>query len=572
MATTGLQVAGLASNFDWKSFVDQIMNLEHAPADRLATEKSTNSQKVNLLTSLGNKLSSLQDSAKALGEVTTFGKRTAGSTTSGSTWSTTAAADTATGSYKIAVSQLATNASLKGSADVGTALNASSDDVSALTLATLPVGQAITAGTFTVNGAQITVALTDSLEEVFQAISDATGGEVTATYDHTTDKVKLTGATGNVVLGAANDSSNLLRALKLGNNGTDTVTSSAKLGGVKNSAVLTSANLATAITSTTGTFSINGVAIAYDKSADTLTGVLKRISDSTAGVNATYDGVNDRLVLTNKGTGDLGIAVSEAPGGLLGALGLTSGTTLVRGKNAEFTLNGGDLISSASNTLDATSHGVTGLSVTVDAEATQTIAVAADTGSMRAKIESFISDYNSVQQFLETSTKITSDSKGKVTAAVLANNREIQEWSHSLRTLAFGAVSGLSGSISRLNDLGIDFTTGTDELEIKDSSKLDSALKSATTDVETFFTKASTGFSAKFDTFVGKISISNTDQEERLNKSNTGLDDQIAAIERRLEQQRALMEASFIQMETAQSKIKQQQSTIDGMFAQKNTG
>lgn len=572
MATTGLQVAGLASNFDWKTFVDQIMNLEHAPADRLATEQSTNSQKVNLLTTLGTKLGSLQDSAKALGAVTTFGKRTAGSTTSGSTWSPAAAADTATGSYKIAVSQLAANASLKGAADMGTALNASGDDVSGLTLATLPLGQAITAGTFSVNGAQVTVALSDSLEDVFQAISDATGGEVTANYDHTTDKIRLVGATGNVVLGAANDSSNLLRALKLGNNGTDTVTSSAKLGGVKTAAVLTSANLATAITSTTGTFSINGVAISYDKSTDTLTGVLKRINDSTAGVNATYDGVNDRVVLTNKGTGDLGIAVSEAPGGLLGALGLTSGTTLVRGKNAEFTLNGGDLLSSASNTLDATAHGVTGLSVTVDAEATQTITVAADTGSMRAKIESFISDYNSVQQFLETSTKISSDSKGKVTAAVLSGNREIQEWAHSLRTLAFGAISGLTGTVTRLNDLGIDFKTATNELEIDDSAKLDRVLKNATTDVETFFTKAASGFSAKFDTFIGKISTSNTDQEDRLNKANTGLDDQIAAIERRLEQQRALMESAFIQMETAQSKIKQQQSAIDGMFAQKNTG
>ena len=65
--STGLQVAGLASNFDWKSFVDQIMELEHAPADRLAAEKNTNNQKVGLLTTLGTKtFPIIQENAKRI--------------------------------------------------------------------------------------------------------------------------------------------------------------------------------------------------------------------------------------------------------------------------------------------------------------------------------------------------------------------------------------------------------------------------------------------------------------------------------------------------------------------------
>jgi ABC-2 type transport system ATP-binding protein len=60
----------------------------------------------------------------------------------------------------------------------------------------------------------------------------------------------------------------------------------------------------------------------------------------------------------------------------------------------------------------------------------------------------------------------------------------------------------------------------------------------------------------------------NDDQKERINKTNTGIDEQIAAIERRLEQQRSLLESAFIQMENAQSKIQQQQSALNGMFAQ----
>ena len=574
--STGLQVAGLASNFDWKSFVDQIINVERTPAVRLETEKSTNTQKVNLLGTLGTKLTALQDAAQALKAGTLFGKRTAALSGTASTWSAAAGTDTASGTYKFVVSQLATAASLQGSGDIGAALNPTTDVVSGLTLSNMPLGQAITAGTFSVNGKQVTVALTDSLQDVFTAISTATGGDVTASYSHTTDKVTLTSTNGEVMLGAGNDTTNFLRALKLGNNGTTSVASSGRLGTVKPGANLVSANLTAAITAVdgagAGTFSLNGVAIAYNVNTDSLSGIITRINQSAAGVTASYDSVNDRLVLANKSTGDLGIAVSETAGGLLGALGLTSGTTFARGDNAEFTLNNGFLISSLSNTLDASVHGVTGLSVTATTEETQTVTVAPDTGAMRTKLESFISAFNAVHEFIETNTKVTSDAKkGKVTAAVLASNREIQDWAHSLRTMAFGAVSGLTGSVKRLDDLGLDFKPGTNELVIDDDTKLDKALADATTDVSAFFTTATTGFGAKFDTFLEKISEQNDDQQERITKSNTSIDEQIAAIERRLVQQRAIMESAFIQMEIVQSKLKQQQSSLDNMFAQQNS-
>ena len=550
---TGLQVAGLASNFDWKSFVDQIMEVERTPAARLEKEKSTNNQKVGLLATLGTRLTSLQEAAQALQSTTLFGKRTATLSSSSSTWSAAAATSTATGSYKFSVSQLATAATLKGASDVGSALNPSSDDVSGLTLANLPLAQAVTAGTFTVNGAQVTVALTDSLEDVFDAISTATGGDVTASYDHSTDKVTLVSTDGSLMLGAANDTSNFLRALKLGNNGTTTVESSAQLGSLKTSATLSNANLATAISGTnsdgTGEFTVNGVAISYDVDTDTISTVLERINDSTAGVSATYDSVNDRVVLANTSTGDVGISVSDTTGNLLAALGLTSGTTFTRGDNAEFTLNDGSTLTSLSNTLDESVHGIAGLSVTAKSETTETVTIAADTSAMKTKIEDFIKSYNEVQSFIETNTKVSADAKGNVTAATLAGNREIQDWARSLRSMAFAAVSGVSGSITRINDLGIDFVSGSNELEIEDDSALEDALADATTDVEEFFTLASTGFSEKFDSYIEGLVEDNDDQRERINDANTSIDEQIAAIERRLEQQRSIMESAFIAMD-----------------------
>ena len=75
----------------------------------------------------------------------------------------------------------------------------------------------------------------------------------------------------------------------------------------------------------------------------------------------------------------------------------------------------------------------------------------------------------------------------------------------------------------------------------------------------------------KFETFLANIDTQNKDQQNRLNAANTGIDTQIEAIDRHLEQRRALLESAFIQMETAQSLIKQQQAAIDNAFGQKKT-
>lgn len=544
------------------------MEVEHIPADRLATQKALNTQKVTALGGLETKLSALQGSATTLKNAELFSRRTATLGTTGSTWSARASATTAAGNYAINVTQLATTARREGAANIGANLAATAD-VSGLTLATLPTAAAVSAGTFSVNGQKITVALTDSLEQVFTAIDDATAGEVTASYDPLTDKVTLAGATGPVTLGAANDTSNFLAVLRLANNGTATVASTAGLGAVKLSSPLASAGLNTAPASPTGSFTINGVSIAYDTATDSLSGLLSRISASAAGVTASYDPAADRVVLTNKTTGDVGLAVSEGPGGLLAALGVTGATGFVRGDNAEFSVNGGATLTSASNTLEAAAHGIAGLSVTVNTEAAQSVQVAADTTVMRSAITDFIAKFNDVQAYIDSKTQVTS-ANGKVTTSVLTDNREIQSWQRSLRSLAFDAVAGVSGTIQRLEHLGIDFSASGNTLSIRDEAKLTTALTDRADDVARFFQTASTGFAAKFDTLVAKLTDQTGDQQERLTKNSSDLDRQIADIERRLVQQREILTSSFIAMETAQSQLQQQSSALTNAFSTKS--
>ncbi|MBI2815134.1 MAG: flagellar filament capping protein FliD [Opitutae bacterium] len=564
-----LSFSGLASNFDWKTFVSSIMATQNAPIDRIKAAQAANARKVSALGALQSSLTTLQGAATALAAPDLFAGRSVASTTASSTWSAQAGIGTAKGSYQIAVSELAAAARLRGALDRGSALHTGTD-VSGLTIATLPVATAVTAGTFTVNGQQVTVALTDSLSQVFTAISTATGGAVTAGYSNTTDQITLSSAS-EIILGAANDTSNFLSAMKLANNGTGAVASSGQLGVLDPAATVANARLKTAITavdgSGNGSFTINGTTISYNVNTDALGAILTRINQSAAGVTAAYDAAGDRVTLTNNVTGDIGLTVSETAGGLLGALGLTpaGGGTLARGVNAQFTVNGGATRSSTANALTESALGVPGLSVTVTAKETQTLNVAANTAAMSTAINKFLQGYNELQGTLDSLTSITS-ANGAVTAAVLASNREVQEWGSSLRTKVFAAVPGLTGAVKRLSDLGIDFTPGTSQLDIADPAKLNAALANTPDDVAAFFQTASTGLSGQFSSYIAKLLTDDTTQQAAITQANKDLDTQIAAIQRRLDQQRALLTASFVAMEKAQALIRNQQQALNSAF------
>lgn len=574
----GLQLSGLASGFDWKSLVDNLMELERTPINRLQAEKTLNDRKVSALATLNTRLTELKTASQALKDASLFTGRSAASTQSNSNWLTSASPGAPVGNYTFNVLQLATTTRRAGSNDIGRGI-ASTNDVSGVTLATLPTATPVTAGKFTVNGQSVDIALSDSLEDVFDKISTATGGTVTASYDAASDKIELS-SSSEIVLGAANDTSNFLSVARLANNGTGSVSSGSALGSTSLTAPLASARLRTDITAVdgggNGTFSINGVSVSYNVNTDSLSTIMGKINASNAGVTATYDSASDRMVLTNKVTGDTGLSISEDSGGLMNALGLAGTSTLERGKNARFTINGGSELTSSSNTFDAAAHGISGLSITARTATEETVSVTANTTSMRGAIDSFITKFNAVQSYIDEQTKVTS-SNGKVTAALMSSNREIQDWARTLRSSAFAAVGGITGSVKRLDDLGIDFTSGSSALTVKDSAKLEAALLNNAADVESFFTKASSGFSAKLEAFVTNTTgLTGTGgslgaQTAALTNSSKSIDSQIATIERQLAQRRSQLEASFIAMETAQATLQQMQSQLTNAFSSNNS-
>jgi flagellar hook-associated protein 2 len=241
----------------------------------------------------------------------------------------------------------------------------------------------------------------------------------------------------------------------------------------------------------------------------------------------------------------------------------------VSGLNTKFTINGGDELTSASNTLDMSVHGIEGLSVTVNTMTEQTLQVESDTLTMQGAITAFIDKFNAVQDFIDENTKVSVNGS-TVTAAVLSNNREVQAWASRLRALAFDEVSGLTGDVKRLDHLGIDFDSTTSHLRIKDSGKLATALGDKPEDVDALFLKSNTGIVSRFYSFLTTVTVAGTQQRSTLGASNSDLDEQIATLQARLDQQRESLTSAFIRMLDAQSMAQSQSTYLTNTFF-KNT-
>ena len=178
------------------------------------------------------------------------------------------------------------------------------------------------------------------------------------------DKVTLTDPS-SIVLGSASDTSNFLQALRLTANGTSSITSSDKLGGIDLSKTMDTANLTDGAGTASGEFSINGTSITY-ASSDSIINILDAINNSEASVYANYDPVNDRFLLTNKSEGDVGITLSDTTGDFLAKTRLLTANSgsLSRGNNLIYKVNDTGPLVSRRNAIDQNSSGIQGLAVT----------------------------------------------------------------------------------------------------------------------------------------------------------------------------------------------------------------
>ena len=137
-----LSLSGLASGFDWKSVVDQLVEIERAPQRRARSEQYDVSRRNQLLGNIKDELSSVESNAKTLKDEKLYQSRTT-SVSDETVGTAKVESGAALGSYKFEFFQRAPTAEQKGGADAGrqvdwlTANGAAVNGATSLTVDTL---------------------------------------------------------------------------------------------------------------------------------------------------------------------------------------------------------------------------------------------------------------------------------------------------------------------------------------------------------------------------------------------------------------------------------------------------
>jgi flagellar hook-associated protein 2 len=331
----------------------------------------------------------------------------------------------------------------------------------------------------------------------------------------------------------------------------------------------------------TGTLSIkvgSGSAVNIDitGSNNSLSNIRNAINNSGAGVSATIvnDGTNQRLVLTSKtmgSTGAITVTASDSGSGGTNALTDLASASLVEiqpAEDAEFTVNGLSVVRNSNTISDV----VQGLTLTLGKEGNSTVTVAKNATPAVNAVTAFVTAYNAV---VAQNSALTAYDAGNEAASILTGDATVRSIQSKLAGLVNSSVSGVSGDISRLSQVGVSLQKdGTLKL---DTSKLTAALNDSDKDVASLFTQTTSGnkgIAVQFNdwlnqaTGTGGILASRIDG---LTDSIDGLDDRrdainakLVTIEARYRKQYSALDALISSMSSTSSFLEQQLASLPG--------
>lgn len=564
---------GLISGIDSNALIQQLLQIERQPAIRLERRVSLLEQQQTALRDFRTQLLSFRNLVQDFGNNDVFNQFRALSSTESVLTASVSGENPTAGAFNVEVLQLASATIAQGSGRLGASINPGA------ALNSSGISTQIEGSTFTINGVQLSVdPNSNSLNDVLAAINSS-GAGVSATYDALTDRVTIEnstpGDTSVINLGAANDDSNLLTALRIknatqttGGNGSTQVTSSVNLGAVSPGNTLNSINFANGAVSG-GNFFINGVAIAVDPAADSLSDIIKRINSSDANVTASIDGSTDTIRIVSDTLGSRTVDFTSGTSNFLDVANLTAATQTA-GQDAEFTVNGGAVqVRNSNQVLDA----IGGVTLSFASVGTSTVTVETDNDVALEEVKGFIESFN------EAITKIRELTGEEGT---FSNDITIRTVESFFRQTIFNQPSSSTGLFQSLADLGISTGAGFDStsaslLELDEDAFLN-ALNEDRSSVESLFaSEAKTGVFDQFFTYLDGV----TGTEGALNfraKANGSIDQQIDSInvqieriEERLVQREARLRQQFARLEQLSATFQSQSGFLAGLGAGSNS-
>lgn len=550
-----MEISGLASGIDTQALIEATMAVERKPINLMTKKKDTYQEQLDTWRDINRRLLNLKDKIVDLQKPEIFKAK---STTSTDTGVATATADTSAvvGEYHINVTNVATSTQATSDTRMGLKVNPN------VALQDGGFGTTIISGTFTINGISISVdGANESLNNIISKINSSSAN-VTASYDDVNDTLTLKSNAGSQMqLGSGGDTSNFLEATRViaSEQVGDTITSSGALGATDTNSVLDQARLATPLAATnTGSFKINGVEIAYDKTQESLNDIFNKINDANTGVTANYDPISDKIVLASKETGGISIGLEDVSGNFLEATGLLN-TTQNLGTNAKYSINevnGGQVLTSTSNDITGVIQGVT---VTLKDTGSTVIDLTSDNDTAVEKVKDFVEQYNSTMSFINS--KLAKD-------ANLQGDSSLIRLQTSLRNDTTGLVSGLTSDTNLISEIGINGSrAGTITL---DETKLKDVLKTDPDAVFNLFNSADGVGTRLYDEIDLQTKSTNgliSRTEENLNKRIEDINKSIESTEKRLEIRRKILVQKYAAMDTAIASLNSQGDWLSQQFA-----
>lgn len=470
-SSSPIRLSGYSSGIDTESMISQLVAASRGPITQLTTKKTKLTQQQTAFTNVKSRVDALMtklkaitvDNSSVLSSGTDIFKAKTAKSSSETVAKATATGSAASQTISLEVISLATQtkASTTTAAGVGGKISS-----------TTPIGQAalgsISTGNFTVfvNGEakSVTVNSTDTLNDVMNSISTATGGAVTGTINNTDGTVHLGFADGtSIQLGASTDTSNFLKAMKLTPGtltdlvgATSEIASMATVLAFNPNTALDSGNSGLNAAFTAGTFTINGKT--FDTTGKSLNAIISEINNSGAKVTASFNPSNNKFEITANDPGSSYISFADTTGNFLQSVGLITGADTTSsqtiGQNAQIKINGGPVIYSPTNTVDESVSGLTGVSMSLIGQQPGTpisIAIAQDTTSIETALDDFVKSYNDLIAYIEVQTK---SSQEVSTRGILNSENSIKNFKQSLRQIVADAVTG-SGAYNSLQSIGI---------------------------------------------------------------------------------------------------------------------
>lgn len=555
-----VSLGGFFSGLDSSSLIQQLTQLSLQPAANLENSKVKLTEQSGAfgfvqtsMTSLKAKLTTLNDSSIYSGK--------AGKSTNGDIATVSVDYTAPSSSTQINITQVASNSVVKGGAIAGSYVDtklssvpAATDNISKVLGTTDYVGK-----TFTVNNSTITLGAGETINSLIAKINSVPG--ITAAFDASTGKFSLTSGS-TILLGSGADSSNFLQQSQLFNNGTGTVTSSSGVGRLTSSAAFTSSDLRSGTALASGTFTVNGVSVNYSTS-DSLSTVLSNITNSSAGVIATYDNYTDRVVLTSKNRGSQNITVSDGTSSIATALRIKStDSAITLGNSTQFTIGSDPTVrQSEDQTLSATELGLTGVTVTAIATGTVTIDVAPDTSTIKKAIDDFVNQYNSAQNLVKSYVKI--NTADLTQNGLLANDSTVSFLPSTIRAATTSQIRS-TGTIRMLEDLGITGNAEDNTLTLSDSSKLLAALENHSDEVIDLFTNATSGLAYRLGGILDSYADSGTGalavRQNSITEEKKRMDEEIERIKTRVAAEEIYLKNQFAALDSASARGQQTSS------------